>query len=904
MPATSLRPNWPIVDKLKAKLEQLENAKKKMQEQDAGSAGNIEKWLRAYYPNDLLMPVRVGSKAPMYKHRNGMWSWKRYDLWRLGRAQHPDAGAGPSSRESVSGNSGMDLAVLLRDLCVIDVDDVKVAQELEERFECLRTVPRQATRQGIHYWFARSELADRCGYYDGRAQRQAAVDFKTVCATGTSGIILVAPSSNKRWIAPPWARHGSTLPPIPDALLDAVARPTINCVPKQLPSLPQIWLDGGGKGRSVAVRCGDGRDVIFDSRDDIAALASMGFFAPLIRPEEDGHEGGAVLKTTDTDLGMGMGMGVYAPVPSGDILTDLVSVARWRELPLSTVTSITVLPDANDDTDNNDDIQMLKKKRHQICQRYLERLALLVKYADMLDAPDYVIDALSVGGVRTDADLIRMHMPWWTARLRDAGMPGGRCSSGPGSGSGSDAPTQDADGLVSIDSALAAAVRYTPPMTNADTEGAWLFHRRLGRAGGNPIAQRVPAAEEKEEEEESPRGSCGLDPGLLVMVSDPVQRTRGMMKERCPGLEDVLRMHAGKLLLAGGAVLGAVALACHPGQDLDLFVCTTDESEANAIMKSVVQHLCDTEERIQEEEEFEGYHPKIIQTPNTITLTICCSGAALHGRRPTTTVQIVLRLYPDPASVIRSFDIAPSQVGVWFESPHDLEPKIRATHGWVESVRAMAFAVDPHRFWHAFAVHRILKYQAKGFDVAIPGTRRDAIQPPYRIVNDEIRRHLSNDPAADHGLQQLAVARRRLAKAGRGIAALFVAEAIVLILRQRRFHVRQANLMSTPSITMYELEVIGRKMCPPVIMHRGRQYGDTYGSPALWHQGQQRGAGGAPGAEFRCSEPDMRTRESYPWKRVPYINGLGECTWPSRLNNAFVGAECEWSELFDTSTCS
>lgn len=163
----------------------------------------VERFLRGSAPTDVLMPA-VG-KAPAFAHKDRRWNWRAYD--ELLRCQ-----------ERVPS----DACVLLDQLCVIDVDSAKQADDLEARFPCLTNVPCEATARGRHYWFRRSARADAGGYYDGAGQRERGVDFKTRCRTGTAGIIVVAPSADRRWL-----RHlsDSVLEVIPDDILDAVAVP-------------------------------------------------------------------------------------------------------------------------------------------------------------------------------------------------------------------------------------------------------------------------------------------------------------------------------------------------------------------------------------------------------------------------------------------------------------------------------------------------------------------------------------------------------------------------------------------------------------------------------------------------------------------------------------------------------
>ena len=141
----------------------------------------LEQWLKLNYSTDVLMPAPLGEKRPAYTHAAGSWTWARYD-WAV-----RERGALASK----------DVGILLRDLCVVDVDTAADAEALEARFPELRAAPAEATARGRHYFFARSHRADAHGYYDGPAQRTPAVDFKSRAWGGGSGFVVVAPSTNK-----------------------------------------------------------------------------------------------------------------------------------------------------------------------------------------------------------------------------------------------------------------------------------------------------------------------------------------------------------------------------------------------------------------------------------------------------------------------------------------------------------------------------------------------------------------------------------------------------------------------------------------------------------------------------------------------------------------------------------
>jgi hypothetical protein len=172
------------------------------------------------------------NKRPVYPHKNSQWSWDQYDTFHRSNIGFKEFG------------------VLLKQLCVIDVDDINVADDLEARFPYLKSVPTEQTIKGRHYWFFRSTLADNGCFYDGVSQVIDKVDFKSITAEGTSGFVVVAPSYGKVWHRPitrakyapsadlldPVVTGGGKLllAPIPDDLLRAVARPRTEYVPKSV----------------------------------------------------------------------------------------------------------------------------------------------------------------------------------------------------------------------------------------------------------------------------------------------------------------------------------------------------------------------------------------------------------------------------------------------------------------------------------------------------------------------------------------------------------------------------------------------------------------------------------------------------------------------------------------------
>lgn len=169
----------------------------------------LQVWLKHQCLLDVLAVAAKGVEYPKYPHREHTWDW-------------PDFEALTRTHKPFDFIQKFDVGILLSGLCVVDVGSVAQAAALEERFPVLKTAPRERTTKGMHYYFVRSAKADAEGYYNGRAQREKGIDFRSVCHTGTSGFVLAAPSAGQEWIVPLWE-----VPPfsIPDCLLDAVARP-------------------------------------------------------------------------------------------------------------------------------------------------------------------------------------------------------------------------------------------------------------------------------------------------------------------------------------------------------------------------------------------------------------------------------------------------------------------------------------------------------------------------------------------------------------------------------------------------------------------------------------------------------------------------------------------------------
>ena len=174
----------------------------------------LSHWLRLNFPTEVMMPCAPKSKAPAYAHRSGAWTW---------------CNAARSVSRELMRSEGRNFGIVLQRMCIIDVDDRSTANELEAQFPVLKQVPCESTHRGMHYFLLRSELADRCGYFDGANQVMRGVDFKSVCSTGSGGFVVVAPSHGRQWVRAPWS-CGALITTIPDTLLEAIAVPRFGSI--------------------------------------------------------------------------------------------------------------------------------------------------------------------------------------------------------------------------------------------------------------------------------------------------------------------------------------------------------------------------------------------------------------------------------------------------------------------------------------------------------------------------------------------------------------------------------------------------------------------------------------------------------------------------------------------------
>lgn len=129
-------------------------------------------------------------KNPIFKHKDDQWNWDSVH-------KHADKFGDDKYQ-----------AILLKNLIVIDFDDKKLARKYESLFEILQICPKVSTKKGYHYYFKRTGECDLYALYDkarcfGVGNEE--IDFKTICSTGTAGVVVIPPSPDKRWVRNLWS---------------------------------------------------------------------------------------------------------------------------------------------------------------------------------------------------------------------------------------------------------------------------------------------------------------------------------------------------------------------------------------------------------------------------------------------------------------------------------------------------------------------------------------------------------------------------------------------------------------------------------------------------------------------------------------------------------------------------
>ena len=153
------------------------------------SVSYLLEWIKFNAPLSALMWCCNDTKSPAFSHKDG---WSNDDfIEKWDNDEHTET-----------------IAILCEDIFVLDFDTEESYNELLNMFPDdlnLNNTISEKTRKGYHIIFERPEsfevnkIFDKAGAFSIKG-----IDIKTKCSTGTRGVLVCSPSSNKEWITAPW----------------------------------------------------------------------------------------------------------------------------------------------------------------------------------------------------------------------------------------------------------------------------------------------------------------------------------------------------------------------------------------------------------------------------------------------------------------------------------------------------------------------------------------------------------------------------------------------------------------------------------------------------------------------------------------------------------------------------
>lgn len=718
--------------------------------------------LRAHRLRDVVMPVKRGTKRPMFVHKGGQWTWDAFAAFNTHMRSHALSAAGGGATASACAEEPFDYCLILHDLCIVDFDHEDDADMFATRFagfSAVRDAPRVKTRKGVHFWFRRTQEADRYGFFDGARQVHPRVDFKTVCRSGTGGVVMIPPSVDKAWLTPV---PDDPPPHVPLPVLCALARPS--CVAPPLLHL-RAEEDADAALPPIVLRfCPESDPSVGPHLHALvterAFLKRVSYFEPFfsdtdfIAPE---HVAVRVRPKREAEAEP-----EPEPEPSSSEEAVLLQCIHVPASKPAFLALLNWLLDKDKDSSSSD------RDGHYVCAEeygpalptdaFISQVSETVRKLGVPDEPS-ALAWLREGIPQFRKDLWSLDAQWYAATETENAYANGRdtpahrlvdafescLSFSPMTYDNDDDNDNDNDssGREATCHATDDAFAYTP---FPNTTECVIANARASACSSSLTTLRL---------------FPGFRRPAVLAPGDSVVRCAGLVCDA--RVRAALSRFPGTLWLAGGAVLDMVA-AARPGtpqNDYDLYlVGVADEGVADRIVRDVEAIL----------------QPRIThRTGCAITFLLDRPPGDGHGRkggrREYVVVQFVLRLYGDAPEMLCSFDLPPCKVALTCTSTststctsnQGVRCRVVYTHTWALSMRRMAFWVDP-RCWSAASTIRVLKYVAKGFEAFLPGLPRRACAcpspagsaaPPHPSVNMFAKALQTPGAGNGNGMQQL-----------------------------------------------------------------------------------------------------------------------------------------------------
>ena len=170
-----------------------------------------------------------------------------------------------------------------------------------------------------------------------------------------------------------------------------------------------------------------------------------------------------------------------------------------------------------------------------------------------------------------------------------------------------------------------------------------------------------------------------------------------------------MRRFAGRLVVAGGFVTGAVVHGIAQGSDIDMFVVARTPAEGDAIVNAIL---------LDDDIAFAAF------TGCALTMSI---------RGSDRVVQIVTFLIPSLEQVVAGFDFDPARALAVIDPDRDPDAKmvVKATRTWLRCAQTRTFRIDTAG-WTSSSVLRVSKYCAKGYRAFVPGLDRSRVSRHLR----------------------------------------------------------------------------------------------------------------------------------------------------------------------------
>ena len=166
------------------------------------------------------------------------------------------------------------------------------------------------------------------------------------------------------------------------------------------------------------------------------------------------------------------------------------------------------------------------------------------------------------------------------------------------------------------------------------------------------------------------------------------------------------------IIVAGGSVLSCL-LGKEFGNDIDMFIIASGQKSARNTIMRIYNHILNS-----------GFvnDPKTdlfwIRTEHALTFTL---------EYPNRHIQVVLRLYKNPAEVLHTFDLDSSCV--YFDGSN-----VFGSERFVHALRYQTNVVDPTRQSKTYEM-RLYKYTRRGFSISVPGYCAENINPNVNLRN-------------------------------------------------------------------------------------------------------------------------------------------------------------------------